>query len=381
MKAIMIDHMSDEIQQFEQLILAKDNRFGLDVDVYRTPYEALTSILNELPNVVFLDVQTKDYNGLFIAEQIKNQAPEIHIVFVTTDKSRALEAFEVGATDYLLPPFTTERIQNTLQRLKTSQYTSKKLDTKVCCFGHLALYLPDGQILRKIPWRTKKAQEVFAYFLLNHEMELRKDVLVDLFWPHLDWNQGMNALYTTIYQIRKTLTTLQVNVVIDSRENMYFCQLNDVQYGPKQWEQTVGQLDTVNEKNIVTYMHCIYLYKGDFLGIHHYSWAEVERLRLRGVWLQLVEKVAAYLWEKKQYKDVVKIFHYVQGICPEGKKSYFYLMQIYAYLENTEGVIANYQALTSMLESHYDEEPSEEVQEWFLRWCRKSSKYLDEICE
>lgn len=368
MKVMIIDHESAEIQQFQELIMAEEQPLGLTIQRFKTPYEALVSILDELPNIVFLDVKTKKYDGLSIARQIKQQAPEIHIVYVTTDDRYAVDAFEVGAIDYLLPPFTKHRLQNTLQRIKAKRAIPQQHDAKFCCFGHLALQLPDGQVIKQFKWRTKKAQEVFAYLLMKHDTELRKDFLVDLFWAHLDWNQGMNALYTTIYQIRKTLEGLGIDILIDSRENVYSCRLNHVQYGPEQWEERVEKLEEVNEKNIIQCMHYIYLYKGDFLGIYHYSWAEIERLRLRSIWLQLISKATKYLLDKHQYEDVIKIYHYVQTICPEEQDTYVTLMKIYAQLENREAVIANYQALTTMLMTQYDEQPSEEIQCWYEEW-------------
>lgn len=379
MKAILMNHEFEEIQHFQELLGSCAHEYGLAIDEYQTPYEALTGVLDELPNVVFLDVKTKEYDGLSIARQIKQQAPEIHIVYVTTDNTYALEAFEIGAIDYLVPPFTKKRINRTLQRIMTQQASPKTTDVKFCCFGHLALRLADGQIIKTIKWRTKKAQEVFAYFLLNHETELRKDFLVDLFWPHLDWDQGMNALYTTIYQIRKTLTALDVHITIDSGENTYIFHLNDVQYEVQNWAQQVEQLQTVEEQNIVQCIHRIYQYKGDFLGVHHYSWAEVEKFRLRSMWLQLVDKVAQYLREKKQYEDVAKVFHYVQTICPEEESSYFSLMKIYAQLDKREAVLANYRALVKMLDDRYDEEPSTEIQYWMADWCNQYSICLEGV--
>jgi DNA-binding LytR/AlgR family response regulator len=54
--------------------------------------------------------------GLEVARQACNMA---HVVFVTAYEQHAIEAFEVDAVDYLLKPVTVDRLDRTLQRLRT----------------------------------------------------------------------------------------------------------------------------------------------------------------------------------------------------------------------------------------------------------------------
>jgi DNA-binding LytR/AlgR family response regulator len=67
------------------------------------------------PRVFFLDIHMPGANGLEAARVIGNRA---HVVFVTAYEQYAIEAFERGAVDYVLKPFTEERLGITIDRVK-----------------------------------------------------------------------------------------------------------------------------------------------------------------------------------------------------------------------------------------------------------------------
>jgi DNA-binding LytR/AlgR family response regulator len=77
--------------------------------------QALRMVLGEAPDIVFLDIQIPDPNGLQVARIIRERC---HIVFVTAYDAHALEAFERGAVDYLLKPVVTERLAMAVRRLQ-----------------------------------------------------------------------------------------------------------------------------------------------------------------------------------------------------------------------------------------------------------------------
>lgn len=79
--------------------------------------DALTSIRNLAPDLVFLDVQMPERDGFDVVEMLANQLPAA-IIFVTAYDQYALRAFEAGALDYLLKPFDNARFERTLARGK-----------------------------------------------------------------------------------------------------------------------------------------------------------------------------------------------------------------------------------------------------------------------
>ena len=84
----------------------------------RNGREAVTAIRRESPDIVFLDIQMPEIDGLQVVEEIGAGAMPV-TVFVTAYDKYALRAFEAHALDYLLKPFDHDRFNTALQRAKT----------------------------------------------------------------------------------------------------------------------------------------------------------------------------------------------------------------------------------------------------------------------
>jgi two-component system LytT family response regulator len=67
------------------------------------------------PELIFLDIELPEMNGLQVLECVSHQ-PEV--VFTTAYDAYALSAFELDALDYLLKPFGRERFRQTLERVR-----------------------------------------------------------------------------------------------------------------------------------------------------------------------------------------------------------------------------------------------------------------------
>jgi two-component system, LytTR family, response regulator len=104
-----------------RLLLAGDPDVGT-VHEAKDGREAVASLRERRPDLVFLDVQMPEMDGLaVIREVIREVGPESMpaVVFVTAHDKYAIQAFEVNALDYLLKPVTRERFAQALARAKT----------------------------------------------------------------------------------------------------------------------------------------------------------------------------------------------------------------------------------------------------------------------
>jgi DNA-binding LytR/AlgR family response regulator len=70
-------------------------------------------------DVVFLDVQLArgDSDGIEVVRELRKHSNAPHVVLATASRDHALEAFDLGVLDYLLKPFTDERVEQCLQRV------------------------------------------------------------------------------------------------------------------------------------------------------------------------------------------------------------------------------------------------------------------------
>lgn len=96
---------------------------GLEPDVAdvieaSTGADAVDALAGSEFDLLFLDIRMPDMDGF----DVLAAAPEHRIpvtVFVTAHDDRAIDAFDAGAIDYLLKPFTEARFRVTLERART----------------------------------------------------------------------------------------------------------------------------------------------------------------------------------------------------------------------------------------------------------------------
>jgi DNA-binding LytR/AlgR family response regulator len=78
-------------------------------------FEALQQFDRLSPDIVFLDIQMPGLTGLELARQVGGRC---HVVFVTAYDAHAVAAFEQGAVDYVLKPYSVERLALSVHRLR-----------------------------------------------------------------------------------------------------------------------------------------------------------------------------------------------------------------------------------------------------------------------
>jgi two-component system LytT family response regulator len=79
--------------------------------------EAVATIREQPPDLVFLDVQMPGMNGFEVIEAVGVETMPV-VIFVTAYDQYALRAFDAQALDYLLKPFEPERFRTALERAK-----------------------------------------------------------------------------------------------------------------------------------------------------------------------------------------------------------------------------------------------------------------------
>lgn len=70
------------------------------------------------PQVVFLDVDMPEMNGVECANRIEDEDPSCILIFATGHEEYRRDAFDVYAFDYLVKPFRVERVTETLGRIR-----------------------------------------------------------------------------------------------------------------------------------------------------------------------------------------------------------------------------------------------------------------------
>src|SRR6059036_3992170 len=70
-------------------------------------FEAVKAVTEHAPDLLFLDIQMPKLDGFEVLELLDR---DVAVIFVTAYDQHALRAFEIHAVDYLLKPFSPERL-------------------------------------------------------------------------------------------------------------------------------------------------------------------------------------------------------------------------------------------------------------------------------
>ncbi len=115
--------------------------------VYSSPEKALASIDEAAIDILFLDVEMPNINGIELRRKIQN----IPIcIFISYSPLYAAESFEIATLDYIVKPLRLERFADTVKKIETHMELQKKVSTLEALHGERSIYIREGNTQIKI---------------------------------------------------------------------------------------------------------------------------------------------------------------------------------------------------------------------------------------
>ncbi|WP_339903027.1 response regulator [uncultured Cyclobacterium sp.] len=109
------DLLQDYLEEFTDLEV---------VGCFNDGFEAFKGIGELQPDLIFLDIEMPKITGFELVELLE-EPPKI--IFTTAYDNYAIKAFELQAVDYLLKPFSKERLRQAIQRVTIAPNDPSKL--------------------------------------------------------------------------------------------------------------------------------------------------------------------------------------------------------------------------------------------------------------
>lgn len=161
MKIAICDDCADDVSVIND-ILTSDVLAGSNKIYQYTSSEKLLHSVEKgvVYDVVFLDVDMPNVNGLELGKAIKETCPDTYIVYVTSYPQFAIDAYECEAFYYLLKPVDRDRINHVMKKIvKKYQEYNKSYKVRVksrvinlhvrdiyyieCCRKHIIYHMKD----------------------------------------------------------------------------------------------------------------------------------------------------------------------------------------------------------------------------------------------
>ncbi|OMD70596.1 hypothetical protein BSK48_14850 [Paenibacillus odorifer] len=341
---------------------------------YTDPSQAIQEAPSYHPDVIFIDIEMPEINGLQAAEMLQEACPNANIIFVTAYNHYAVEAFEINALDYILKPVRNDRLLKAVQRLEERLSLAPKLiiakeEVTIRCLQSLR-FERGGQSLNNLRWRTSKAQELFAFLLHNRNRFVSKDMLIELLWPDFNLKKASTHLYTTIYQVRQCLKQNEVDLHISnlSGGEGYTLETGSMLIDVDKWEQGILALETVSEVNCAEHQVLFELYSGDYYDDYDYLWAESERQRLRTIWLHHAMGIAQFYIESNRIAEAVTVYQRVVQLQPYFEQGHLGLMKVYDSIGERSAVEEQYKLLKGLFHQELNINLPASVEHWYEQW-------------
>ncbi len=120
MQIAICDDMPEELEKISSQVAEYGKNHGIRFKI--TAYSSAADFLKEIErsggfDAILLDVCMPDMTGIEAAKRIRKQGRKTKIIFLTTSRDYAVEAFSLSAAHYLIKPFTSEEFDEAMGRL------------------------------------------------------------------------------------------------------------------------------------------------------------------------------------------------------------------------------------------------------------------------
>lgn len=131
MRTMKVMIAEDEWLARKELVYLLEMEEDIELMPHASNGKELLELVNEWePDAIFLDIQMPELDGMQAARMLKTAAQVPLIVFTTAHDDHAVEAFGLNAVDYLLKPYSHERLKESLARIR-SKLSNSPLTTSL----------------------------------------------------------------------------------------------------------------------------------------------------------------------------------------------------------------------------------------------------------
>ena len=216
MKILVVEDNKKLLQTIE-----KELKKHFEVECCEDGEEALYLIKQGIYDLVVLDLMLPSLGGIDILKNIRNNHIDTPVLILTAKESldEKVEAFSIGANDYLTKPFYMEEL---VARIYAMLRTTGKLQTKnTLDFYDLHLDLSRRRVFYKneeIELQNKQFN-LLEYFLLNKGTILLKEQIYDRIWG-MESDATIEIVEVYISNLRKILSKFGYDKCIKTKRRV-----------------------------------------------------------------------------------------------------------------------------------------------------------------
>jgi DNA-binding SARP family transcriptional activator len=221
-------------------------------------------------------------------------------------------------------------------------------------------------------WRSQKAASLLKYLLLHGNRRVRRDTLMDVFWPSSSPKAARNNLNVTIYQLRSIMSEHEGEQHVVYRDGSY--RLNPAltvwsdaeEYSEQLIRGRQAELAGDTWAALAAYERARELYRGPLLeGDASGEWFLDAQERFHNEHCTMMENLAARLLEAGDAEGARERGEQLLQVDPCRETAHRLMMRCYARLEQPHLVVHQYRRCRDVLRRELAVEPAPETTELF----------------
>lgn len=358
-----------EIESIKNYRKYLENYHFISVEgAFTDPIDLIRNINTSEPLAIMIDL---DYFNLYdlINMYHENQFNlRVDIIFISSTRYYAAEAYDLNAIDYMVKPVTNLRLEKAVMKLKErykkcSVVTFSENEFQISCFGSFQLTKTENAE-NKFNWRTKKVKELLAYLICRFDRPVSKEELTyHLFDKSNKDKEAQNNLYVTMSYLRKALGEfgLHRNLLLINKD--YSLELKEDICDYITFEKFTKNHVNIDDSNIFLAERIIESYKGTLLEEEDYNWSIELREYCDNKYEELLFMIAEYYKENSNYKKYESFLLKVLTNNPISIEANQNLLNLYMEHNKRDYYIRQYQKYRKMMLEDYDDKPERKYTE------------------
>jgi two-component SAPR family response regulator len=361
-RAILVDDELPSLEKLEKLL--KETGTVQVENKFSQPLEALEYLKENKMDVVFLDIEMPDIDGIELAGRIA----DLHsgeIVFVTAYNQYAVQAFEMNALDYLMKPVSAERLKITLDRLnKKAVIPTQNKDIKIRCFGRFDVMAGSDSIR----FRTDKAAELLAFMIDSKGTLVSRSKIIDSLWGDFEGDRALIHFNTTLYYVKKAFQSSNIPISIQYDRGSYLLNMNGIDCDYIKFWDFFENLAFPGWEDVKKMEETASLYAGDYLTGWESDWVVVKRLQTEERYIALLHSLAEYYKSIDNYRKSIKWLNQALIHQPLSRSLNYKLIEVLLLYKERVLAMKQYDFYKAGLAEKLQQEPDEGFEKLFNQY-------------
>lgn len=143
-------------------------------------------------DVIFSDINMPDMNGIDVAKWLRENYPEINVVFTTGYTEYTNQAIRASAKGYLLKPISKDMIEEQIKYFLEDNETNKRIMVKT--FGNFDIKVDDKPLVL-----SSKAKEALAYLIDRNGAAVTRKELAATIYEDDSYSRTIQSYITKIF--------------------------------------------------------------------------------------------------------------------------------------------------------------------------------------